>query len=513
MKEEDDWIERRIVTGLVVSTEYLQLVHPIWNPSLLESSTARTLADWCLEYYRTYQRAPAADVQGIYTVKLKEGLPRDQAEKIELVLQSLSSEHEHSQFNVQYLLDQTYRYLQRQHILHFVDELRGELTSGSLSEAEKLISGYTPITMGNGIGIDPFASPVLVRQAFEDGQHPLIKFGKALGRLWNSQMTRDAFVALMGMEKSGKSWWLMEIAMRAMACGCNVAFFQAGDMSERQMIKRLCIYLTKRSDQKRYCENIYMPVIDCFNNQSGTCRNRQREPNNGHSVLSASNLGGLTFDDLVRAYREYGDHRPCHNCDNEPGRGSIWMRRMPDVEPLDARQAWKHIERWKRHNKKRFKLATYSNETLSVQEINSLLGTWEKQDNFVPDVVVIDYADILSPDPDAKNMDYRHQQNKIWQRLRRLSQERHCLVLTATQAAASAYDRNSSLRMSDFSETKTKYAHVTAMYGLNQTAEEKRIGIMRINEIVVREGDFDRTSEVKVLQRLQTGRPFLGSFR
>jgi hypothetical protein len=86
----------------------------------------------------------------------------------------------------------------------------------------------------------------------------------------------------------------------------------------------------------------------------------------------------------------------------------------------------------------------------------------------------------------------------------------HCLVITATQAAASSYD-HATQRLSDFSEDKRKYAHCTAMYGLNQTDQEKKIGLMRLNELVVREGDYDRSTTISVLQRLQMGRVFLGS--
>ena len=65
-----------------------------------------------------------------------------------------------------------------------------------------------------------------------------------------------------------------------------------------------------------------------------------------------------------------------------------------------------------------------------------------------------------------------------------------------------------------FKKDKRKYAHVTACYGLNQDPKdrEKRLGIMRINEIVIREGDFSNAHEVTILQNLKRGRPFLSSF-
>jgi hypothetical protein len=80
-----------------------------------------------------------------------------------------------------------------------------------------------------------------------------------------------------------------------------------------------------------------------------------------------------------------------------------------------------------------------------------------------------------------------------------------------TQIKALGYSKEL-LSMNDFSEDKRKFAHVTAMYGLNQTSEEKQIGIMRINELVVREADFNPLRPITILQRLQIGRPYLGAY-
>ena len=95
--------------------------------------------------------------------------------------------------------------------------------------------------------------------------------------------------------------------------------------------------------------------------------------------------------------------------------------------------------------------------------------------------------------------------------MRRLSQERHCLVVTATQANAASYDKKV-LTMMNFSEDKRKMAHVTAMFGLNQTPDEKRQNLMRVGPIVIREGEFNSLNTVTVLQCLDIGRPYIGSY-
>jgi hypothetical protein len=130
-------------------------------------------------------------------------------------------------------------------------------------------------------------------------------------------------------------------------------------------------------------------------------------------------------------------------------------------------------------------------------------------DNFIPDVIIIDYADNLAPENAREEP--RHQVNRTWKMLRGLSQERHCLVVTATQAAGRSYKKNS-VEMEDYSEDKRKYAHVTACFGLNQTPEEKRAGLMRIGPIVMREDEFFAEEEVYIGQALRLGRPLLFSF-
>jgi hypothetical protein len=68
--------------------------------------------------------------------------------------------------------------------------------------------------------------------------------------------------------------------------------------------------------------------------------------------------------------------------------------------------------------------------------------------------------------------------------------------------------------LKNFSEDKRKYSHVTAFYGLNQDRKgtEKRIGIMRINELMVRDDEGGSGRQVCVVQALQQGKPFVSSF-
>jgi len=164
--------------------------------------------------------------------------------------------------------------------------------------------------------------------------------------------------------------------------------------------------------------------------------------------------------------------------------------------------------------KRQIMLSSHANGILSVNQIKVLLDSWEKLHDFIPDVIIVDYADLLICE---SRLEERHRQNEVWKSLRGLSQEKRNekapLVITVTQADAKSYDTNL-LQPKNFSEDKRKYGHVTAMFGLNQDPQgrEKAIGIMRINELVIREDDFNPKNVVYVLQNLKRGLPFLSSY-
>ena len=179
-------LERRIIIGLVVSTEYQQQIHSVWNADLLESQMAKRLAGWCTEYFEKYKKAPGRNIEGIFYQKLKEGLPKDIASEIEEdILPGLSEEYEQEQFNLSYLLDQTYTFLKERNLIHHAEKIQEALDAGELLEAEKLALDYKPVVSGGGADIDLSNDTVLQRvdKAFSEASKPVVRFPGPLGDL------------------------------------------------------------------------------------------------------------------------------------------------------------------------------------------------------------------------------------------------------------------------------------------------------------------------------------------
>jgi hypothetical protein len=139
------------------------------------------------------------------------------------------------------------------------------------------------------------------------------------------------------------------------------------------------------------------------------------------------------------------------------------------------------------------------------RELLAVLEVWEKQDDFIPDVLVIDYMDEVQ----GSHKDYRQSVNQVWSTFRGYTLQKNNLCITATQADSRSYGAQRITRK-NFSEDKRKLAHVTAMYALNQTEEEKKKGVMRISAVVEREDDSP--NEVSVIYSFKIGRAFLDSF-
>lgn len=519
----DKFIERKIVIGLITSTEYINQIRDIYQAKFLMAPIAKRLATWCIEYYDTYHQAPGKNIETIFYQKVINGLPKDLAEEIEQdILPGLNDEYLQASENIEFLVTETRTHFAKVHLELHTDKTKALLEQGSFPEAEQLANRFKPLVIAPSTAVYFSSVTTLetVKKAFAEAKDPLFCLPKIWGQFVNRHLIRGGFVALMSIEKRGKTWALMELADRAVMQDLSVAFFQAGDMTAKQQVRRFCIHKAGTSDRAFDCGKMFQPVADCIYNQLNICNRSERECNFGvfgGSKFTEKNLReDITIEDLKIAWKNNQDYLPCRYCkDYRTNRwGTAWIEEIDVKGPLTDVQAVQIFEKAYVKPKARLMLDSYPNGTLSVNKIKSVLNIWERLYNFVADVIVIDYADLLVPDSVAE---FRHQQNEIWKNLRSLSQEerggKQPLVITATQADTPAYETGL-LRLKNFSEDKRKYGHATAMFGLNQDPKdrEKRIGIMRWNELIFREADYSNDNTCTVLQNLRRGLPYLESF-
>lgn len=465
----DSQVERRILTAMIISTEFLNQAVPVIDLELIDNPPFRLILQWCLEYFAKYREAPRRNIETTYHAWVESQPDAREADSIHDLLEQLSEDYDDEDpLNVPYLLDKLQEYLQRKSLEKLKDNVDYALQAGHADEGEQTVLSYKPIEICAGLGIDPLHDFDAWERAFADSAKPLFTFPGDAGRFLNSALTHDGLIGLQGPEKRGKTFWCIEFVARALEERRKVAFFQVGDLSQHQVLIRLGMYWAGRPFFRKYCGDISYPI------------------------------------EVHKPTRREGD------AEGSCGELRVETRTKHCPNPLTLQACKSACERLMKAkglspNKCYIKLSVHPNSSINVRGIDSILTRWEMTEGFVPEVIVIDYADILAAEDPRQAV--RDQVNETWKALRRLSQERHCLVISPTQADADSYDRQT-MTMRNFSEDKRKLAHVTGMLGLNQTPEEKALNVMRLNWIVLRESPFNVQHCLYVGQCLSIGRAF-----
>jgi replicative DNA helicase len=151
-----------------------------------------------------------------------------------------------------------------------------------------------------------------------------------------------------------------------------------------------------------------------------------------------------------------------------------------------------------------FNLSCHHNQSLSVFQLKGALRQLAREEDFVPSMVVVDYADNLMASNEKLSTRDQHALN--WDVLRGIAMENNCAVITATQVNRPGYEVKI-LQMKHISEEKRKIAHVTMLVGINQQPQEKTKGLYRLNCIKNRNNDFSSYRCCYVLSCLPLANP------
>jgi len=475
----DSRIERQIITGMIISTNFLTQVLDIYRPDLLLLPYAKTIAEWCKKYYGQYKQAPGKQIQDLFLTYEKGENDPDQVALIRDFLASISNEYESNQtFNIDYILDKSEIHFRKSSLEILRQQLSSDLVNDNVEEAETLIANFSRIARSETVGIDPITDPAIIKKAFDkDTGDRMFALPGDLGKMFGS-FERDMLIMVVGPMGRGKTWWLQEIALRGLFIGFNVLFISL-EMSEKQMTRRIQHNLTGLP-KSRWAGKISIPVFDCELRQNKKCRK--------------TDLG--KYCTKCRGTEEF-----------KPAVYHIVKRKeeLTAKDGIDKGQALKKT--FLRGN--RFKLITPPPNSLNISKLRGMLDNWEYYEGWVPDIIVTDYADKFAPE-NSKTNEYRHRIYETVLMHKALAMEKHCLIVTGSQSNTGR-DDSKVVRSGDFAEDIRKKAEVDIAFSLNQTPEEKDQGIMKISPMKIRDDDFSVSQQCIVLQQLKIGKPYLDS--
>lgn len=449
---------RKILIAMIVDTSVLSRIAAKWEKDgLFRDDWPNLIAGWAVKFYDKYGKAPKEKIEGYFGKWADKNQNETLIKLVEKFMAALSGEYTRlkKEVNSDYVVDQAIEHFNTVRLEKLRDSIDRGLETGKIDDTYKQAQSFGRIEMGVQRMVRPFEDKDVIKKAFIEKRQSLFTYAgdqlAALNNFLEGVFERDALVAFMGPEKRGKTWWLIDTAYRAMLQGCRVAFFEIGDMSQNQIERRFMIRVSGRPWKPK---TVAIPI--------------NLEPSEG---------GEAPVEHEMRKFR----HR---------------LRRAT---------AWPACERMvNKAGRDLFRLWTFPNSTLSVSGLQAELRTVERQ-GWVPDLVVIDYADLFAPMPGYAN-DSQDQIDVAWKAMRSVSQLYHCCVVTATQSDAASYYADK-LDRSHFSRDKRKFGHVTAMIGINQTKTEKAAGMYRLNQLALRESEYDEDKCVYVAGCLALANP------
>ncbi len=508
-------MERKIIIAMITSSRFLQEIRAIYRDESLGLPYTRTIAGWCLDYFKRYKAAPERHIQDIFQLHSKNGrFDSTQADLIEEFLSGLSEEYEQlGEFNVSYALDQAESYFRKQALINLRIELGNAIIGGRVEEGEAIVKGYKRITRPETVGVDPIGDRDVIIRAFSASNKDVLfrmpgELGDTIG-----DFERGFLVGIVANSKVGKSWYLQEIALRALFSGYSV-FFASFEMSERKMIYRIHQNL---SALPIIPGELLIPVFDCECNQNDSCNRPGRISPIG---LETSEGTPIAREVLNRARDRWKvvieptppeGYLPCTACMGSYGfLPAVWYERSTKRRLSGSQAVRKGKELIKAYFRgRKLRLVQFASGSISVSDLRTYLYNLEYYEDFVPDVIITDYADKMKAE-DGR-LGRRESIGQVWEMHKGLAQERHCLVVTASQSNTAR--TGGRVKQGSWAEDISKLNLIDIGVALNQSPSEKREHNMKVGVLAQRHADFDLTEEVMVLQQLRIGRPYLDSYR
>ncbi len=467
--------EREIVVNMIVNPAVLSAIAACWDDDgLFGSSASNLVARWCVKHHRRNGCPPNRLIENYLDNWCQTQTNDSLIGMVKDLLEAVGDGYDHqgSQSNPQAVIDIANRHFSTIRLRKLAEKMTVAIQRGDTEAAEKAHSEFKPIEIGQQVWTDLFNNEKEFLSTFESGEEEaLFEYGGDLQEFLGNTFALGEFVAFLAGPKVGKSWTLADIAWRCMLKRKRVAYFEVGDLGRHRTKKRLITralahpWRSTNPDGRWPCRvNIPKDIT--------VVREKGKVP-----------YGKSSTDELM-----FKSH-------------------------LVGKEAWAQckqiVEREVKSSRPYMRISTHPANSLSVSGIRHVMEMWAR-DGWQCDACVIDYADILAPMPRTGKMDVRDQINQTWIELRRMSQELHCLTVTATQADADGYDRWI-LDKKNFNGDRRKNDHVTSLLAINQTAEEKERGQCRWSFVNRREAQFSPRQCIFIAQCLAIGQPVVCS--
>lgn len=439
-------LQENILILLCFSDEVKMLSNVI-TTDLFESSIYRDVASAALDFYREFQKPIAEHLPDVLHYQLES--PKGELFKhvLDAIFQSKDS------INKNYVMKQLEKFIRQQKLKQTVKETADKILDDDLEGAEQVFDKYKK-TMLKQFDIGTKLSDTVKSLRFlkEETQshHTGIKLLDELG-ICPAPKELFVFVSLPGY---GKSWFFVHIGKYALL--------------QRKKILHITLEMSEENVCKRYVQSLFNISKQALDSYTVPVFTRTEE-----GILSSIDFKEIRKKTL--GLTDEGIEKTINSKLKKLKKPQVIVKEFPTG-------------------------------SLTMRTLNAYLDNLEASIKFIPDIIIVDYADLMSIDKD----NVRVATGRTYQELRGLAVERNLSVVTASQANRTA-EGIKWITRKQLAEDYSKVAIADNLVTFNQTPAEYKLKLARL---FIDKGRNDRSGDaILISQNYALGQFCMDSIR
>lgn len=498
-----DDIEEKILTGLIVSTEFCKSIKTSFKKEYFQIDYVKRISQWVLDYFDKYSLSPNKHIEDIYKIESVD-LDAPTQSNIEKFLRNLSTKYDRSgsNMNVNYLVDQTKAYFKTRALKLLFDQGYTYINAGKPELAEDLLDKHKVIVGHNSSRFNPFDEETINSYCSNKDSNKLFKMSGKIGE-YLGYFERSWLVSFAAPEKRGKSYTLLEIAIQAALSNLQVLYVSL-EMNNQDNQRRFYSRITGKNYYP--VEHTIFPVMDCYKNQIGVCQSNKRT--NSVTLRTKKKKGPNVYWEKPE-YNPDLDYKICTVC---RGRSAFvptyWFEEAHNIPAFTTEDIKKKSKEMRNLIGKNLVVKTFPAYSANSKDIKNELEELEFYEDFTADVLVVDYVDILGIED--KSLSERGNVDATWKQFKNLAASRNILVVTVEQSNKASNEREN-IKVTDVTEDKRKNAHVDMKIAINQTEKENIEDVLRLSIMLNRHGKPHKGRQALILRCLDLGQPIIDS--
>lgn len=411
----------------ITDTSFLSAVRSYVSVDYFTHSLTKFLVGLCYGYYDKYKECPKNHFHDEIVKYLDNKSDTFRNDCYDYIEKIVSIE----QPNKEYLLESMSSFVQAREFQETAVKFVQLVDKGKFDDAKYLMQNCLRKSLINNDDSYDYFYNIYPTYYLKEEHNDYIPFGIEPLDKYFKDLKKGRFVCILGGHKGKKSWFAMHIALQAILQGRNVLHV-SHEMQLDQVEQRYDMMLGGLANDK----DIEKVSIRLSDNAGEIVDEYEKEVKHVWNIQEVKRVRNI--------YKKFG--------------GRLIIKKYPP-------------------------------NTCSIMELERYLDKLRDIDNFVPDLLINDYADIMKLGG-GQNTQTRDKINECYLQHKKIADERNILVITISQSNREG-TRSSFIGRSNFAEDIRKLGNVDAAVAISQTNRQAQEQEARVYVLASRSGRDD----------------------